>query len=467
MAQDSHKIKVSFNGDMTQAFIVVPYLTESGPLKKPYNLTDARNALKIAGVRHGIKTDVLDKIFSQGEFDKEVLIAEGRLPVHGEPGKLEIYFNHKRDFNPVEDKDGRVDYKDVNYLISVKKGDALCTIKQPTEGIPGETVSGKVLEAKQGGERTLPQGKNVEPDEKDPDTLVAAEDGCVNYNVAQNTIDVNPALEIKGDIDFNTGNIEFNGSLKVGGDIKSGFIVKTDGDLEVGGCIEDAEVDVGGDVMVKKGFIGRGKGHLKVAGDAVLKHAQGQNITCDGNLELGGELMHCNTKVGKSLAATSRAGGIIGGVTMVVGNVEASQLGSESYSHTDISVGVNFQLLDRIKEIEQEEENIRQNQEKVKKGMYNLARLRIKLKGNLPPEQEAMFDRLQDTSNYYPKQLETLKTEKDRIKKDIANAGVSYVKVLKTMHPGVKITIGKFSKVFKEQVDRKVIKEVRGEIVAQ
>ena len=467
MAQDSHKIKVSFNGDMTQAYIVVPYLTESGPLKTPYTINDARNALKLAGVRHGIKTDVLDKIFSQGEFDKEILIAEGRLPVHGEPGKLEIFFNYKREFNPVEDKDGRIDYKDISFLISVKKGDVLCTLKQPTDGIPGETVSGKVLEAKQGGERTLPLGKNVEPDQKDPDTLVASVDGCVNYNIAQNIIDVSPALEIKGDVDFKTGNVEFNGTLKVGGDIKSGFIVKTDGDLEVGGCIEDAEVDVGGDVMVKKGYIGRGKGHLKVAGNAVLKHAQGQNITVDGNLEMGGELMHCNTRVGKSLVASSRAGWIIGGSTMVVGNIEANQIGSESYSHTEISVGVNFQLLDRIKEIEQEEDTIRQNQEKVKKGMYNLARLRIKLKGNLPPDQEAMFDRLQDTSNYYPKQLETLKTEKERIKKEIENSGASYVKVMKTMYPGVKITIGKFSKVFTEKLERKVIKEVRGEIVPQ
>jgi uncharacterized protein (DUF342 family) len=40
----------------------------------------------------------------------------------------------------------------------------------------------------------------------------------------------------------------------IGGDVKSGFSVKTKNDVEVGGVVEDAVIEAGGNVTLKAGF---------------------------------------------------------------------------------------------------------------------------------------------------------------------------------------------------------------------
>jgi len=40
------------------------------------------------------------------------------------------------------------------------------------------------------------------------------------------TIEVSEYLEIEGDVDYNTGNIEFPGIVIIKGDVKPGFVVR-------------------------------------------------------------------------------------------------------------------------------------------------------------------------------------------------------------------------------------------------
>ena len=54
-----------------------------------------------------------------------------------------------------------------------------------------------------------------------------------------------PVLEISGDVGPATGNINFVGSM-VKGNVKSGFVITADGDVEVYGIVEAAKVEAGG-----------------------------------------------------------------------------------------------------------------------------------------------------------------------------------------------------------------------------
>ena len=287
----------------------------------------------------------------------------------------------------------------------------------------------------------------------------------MSLNKRTRKVEVQQNLEIKGDVDYSTGNIDFNGSLLVKGDIKAGFKVKVTGDLEIGGCVEDAEVEAEGSIMVKKGFLGRGKGIIRGGSDVTVKYIQGQEVICEGDLNIGGELMNGKVRVGGNVNVASRKGAIIGGVIMAQGSVETTQVGNENYTHTEIFVGSEFKLTDRLKQVAKELEQIAENQDKLKKGVYTLSRKKIVLKGQLPPEQEAMLGRMQETIKHLPEQKADLEDEKKRLKAESEQHRVAFVKVKKRLYPGVKITIGKFNRLFNEQFDGKTFREIKGDIV--
>ena len=59
-------------------------------------------------------------------------------------------------------QDGTVDYHNLDLVTNVKKGNLLAEVIPPTKGIPGKTVTGKVISAKNGKEAKLRIGKNVD-----------------------------------------------------------------------------------------------------------------------------------------------------------------------------------------------------------------------------------------------------------------------------------------------------------------
>ena len=465
MAEDLKKIKVSLRNNETEAYIKVPSPSEKGPPEKLFKHEDARKVISEAGVTTGIKEDVLEKVFAENLFDQEVLVAEAIPPEDGLDSEIEFFFKYKQKLEPSEDKDGRIDYKDVSFLTNVNKGDQLCRRHPPTPGEPGTTVTGNSIPPKAGMDHKLPIGNNTDVSSSDPDLLIASTGGSVSYDIRYHKVEVQPNLEIKGDVDYNTGNIDFIGSLLVKGDIKAGFKVKVAGDLEVGGCVEDAELQAKGDILIKKGFIGRGKGLIRCEGDVTIKYVQGQKVFCEGDLSLGGELMHCQAQVGGNVSVTSRKGVIIGGSIKAQGSVEATQIGNENYIQTEIVAGYDYIFAERLKEINDELEQIEENQEKIIKGLKALSHMKVQLKGKLQPEQAALFGRMQETLKQYPKQKTELEEEKNRLETEIEKGHEAFVQVTKRLYPGVKITIGKFHRVFNEQFDGRTFREIKGEIV--
>ncbi|MEA1996368.1 MAG: FapA family protein [Gemmatimonadota bacterium] len=465
MAEELKNIEVSIKKDGLEAYITVPFMGSGGSVESIMTSDEARAALKDEGVVFGVLEDELQRIFGESVFDEEVLVARGKEPVEGTNAKIERFFKDNKEFQPAEDNEGRIDFRDVSFLVNVAKGDKLCVRHPSSEGVDGKTVKGETVKATPGMDIKLPQGTGTEPSPEDANVLISTVDGCVEVT-GSGIIEVAPNLEIKGDVDFSTGNINFSGSLVIKGDVKSGFKVECAGNVEIGGCVEDAEIEAGGDVLIKNGFTGRGKGIIRTKGDLAVKYIQGQQVECDGSLIVGGELVHAKANVGGDVMASSRKGAIIGGELEVRGSVEATQIGNVSYTHTQIHAGSDFRLEKRMQEINEELEKIEENEKNVKKALYNLSHLKMKLNGELPPEQKEMFNRLQETISYYPKHCSELKQELGQIKEDISKDKQATVKIHKTLFPGTKITIGKFSRTFDETVQHQTLCEVKGQIVS-
>ena len=96
-------------------------------------------------------------------------------------------------------------------------------------GKGGKTVTGKYLEAKNGKDIPMPLGKNTRLAEDDL-TIVAETNGQVL--ILNNKINVEPILNIDGDVSLKTGNIMFLGNVYISGNVEDGFSVKASGNIK-------------------------------------------------------------------------------------------------------------------------------------------------------------------------------------------------------------------------------------------
>ncbi|MBN1308585.1 MAG: DUF342 domain-containing protein, partial [Chitinispirillaceae bacterium] len=214
------------------------------------------------GVRSGIlETDIATMLAlcDRGAYPAEpFVIARGIPPVNGNDGGLRYLFSTQTSLSPSINSEGHADYKSVNIVNSVKSQQELVALVPPTPGSDGSDVLGNTIPAEPGSAVKLPQGPHTAVDPQNPGLLRAEVDGIVR--LSGGLVEVSEGFVVPGDVDFSTGNINYNKSVIVNGDVKAGFEVHCGGDLQVNGTIEDSRVIVGGNVLCKYGFVGQSKG---------------------------------------------------------------------------------------------------------------------------------------------------------------------------------------------------------------
>ena len=91
--------------------------------------------------------------------------------------------------------------------------------------------------------------------------------------VDERKISVIPVIEVNGDVDLSTGNIEFVGNVIVRGSVQTGFFVKAGGDVEITGTVSGGIVE-GKDVVIRMGIIGMQNGYVSAVQDLQAKFIQ-------------------------------------------------------------------------------------------------------------------------------------------------------------------------------------------------
>ncbi|EWH12129.1 hypothetical protein DS2_00360 [Catenovulum agarivorans DS-2] len=214
------------------------------------------------GVTMGVNKAEVEKISLAAEQSKpgQLLsadIAKGQQPVKGDDSWFEPLTKNARDriLQPQEvNETGKVDMRDLGELISVKPGDALVRRHLPTHGKPGFTVKGDALSAVPGQLIDFDIGDGTQLASHDENLLVAQAAG-LPYVTAKGAR-VDDVLELKG-VDVSTGHIDFDGGVIVNGDVAEGMRLKAKGNVTINGFVENALIEVDGDVTVLNGIIGR------------------------------------------------------------------------------------------------------------------------------------------------------------------------------------------------------------------
>jgi len=226
--------------------------------------------------------------------------------------------------------DETVDLHEVSQFINVRAGQALCVV--PASPKDGCSVLGQTLAAPP---CPLQLGERVAIDEKSSSRVVALQPGCVKF--VGGRLSVEQHLEIPGDLNFKTGNIDFSGDVTVHGNVLDGFHIKSAKNIVIDGSVGMSTVEAGGNLTIKGGVNGGHKGKLVSGGDLQAHYLHMVSVECSGEVMVDVEC-HDSMVLAMGSVTVSR-GGIIGGNVMAGTDVSAGFLGAEMCVPTTVHAG--------------------------------------------------------------------------------------------------------------------------------
>jgi hypothetical protein len=313
-----------------------------------------RDIMNVQGIRFGIDENRIAQVIGDAEASKkaqkDVCIASGRPPVPGANGSVEYLFsndNQGADFKILAD--GRIDYHHSQNIVMAKKDQMLARLIAPTQGRAGVNVLGKEVPAISGAPAVLAAGEGVRA-EKGATEFYATINGSIIVNGS--VIEVVNTYVVDGDVDFSTGNIQFNGNVLINGNVPDGFEVKAEGDIIVAKIVESARLEAGRDIVIKGGVQGKGRGLISAGRDIKVGYAQNARLEAQGNVYIGNFAINSYVFTSKNLVMLEKRGSVIGGEVFAQRGIDVRVLGSENGVKTSAEAGTNYLILRRISELD-------------------------------------------------------------------------------------------------------------------
>ena len=428
---------VEISTDEMQAFLKVTAPGEGGCdiAYETYILT-----LKNNRVAHGIKEEYLKNFVDQPIHGERVEIAVGTPPADGKDAYIQYHF--ETDLTKArlrEGSNGRVDFKELNIIQNVVANQPLAKKIPPQKGVPGRTVTGKTLPAKDGKETTLPIGTNVHV-APDNETILSDMNGqVVTFN---GLINVEPVLTVEGDVNLKTGNIIFLGTVVVTGNVEDGFSVKAAGNIEVNGTVARADLDAEGDIIIHQGINGKGGGMIKAGKSLWARFIQNANIKAGDMVVASDGIINSQVDAYNRIICQGKRASIMGGRLRASEEINAKVLGNPtSGTETICEVGFDPKSKEELDRLHETKVVVEKQLEEIKLNMQTLINIKQQRK-TLPEDKEAFLQEMMDKRNQL---LEEMKKTEEGIK-----AVQEFLNNLKTrgkvsasskVYPGVKVVI--------------------------
>jgi len=389
-----------------------------GDLSADMIIAFLKNNRVIAGINEARIRDFQDNPV----YRENYLVAEGIKPQDGADAK--IIYNFETDRTKVrlkETSSGKVDFKDLNLVQNVVEGQPLAQKVPAERGKGGKTVTGKYLEARNGKDIPLPLGKNTKLAE-DGATIVAEMNGQVL--ILNNKINVEPVLNITGDVSLKTGNIMFLGTVFISGNVEDGFSVKASGNIEVKGTVGKSELDAEGDIVVSQGIAGKGEGFVRAGKTIWSKFIENTRVEAGEFVIVSDGIINSQVSANRKILCQGKRAAIIGGVLNAAEEIHAKTLGSfGGASETVLNVGFDPRSKDRLDTLLSNKQTAERQLEEVQLNFNTLLNLK-KQRKDFPEDKEAALKK-------YGERQYILQSEIEEIDAEVAHIQ-EYLNTLKT-----------------------------------
>ncbi|MCP4116550.1 MAG: DUF342 domain-containing protein [Desulfobacteraceae bacterium] len=331
------------------------YLLKTDEFDDSITAQDIQDMLSEKHIIFGVvDTTLIDGfIKSSGFKTKPFRIAKGIQPKKGADATIKYFFDTDSLKVGEISSTGEMDFKERGEIPKVPAGEVLAEKIPPVEALDGRNVFGEVFALPPAKDLKMKYGKGARLSE-DGLKLVAQLDGQPKLSWS-GVVTVLDEYTANGDVDYETGHIDYKGNVKIKGCVQSGFkvtgesiraeeihggIIHAEGDLSISGGINDAVIYAKGNVWAK--FIHKSK------------------ILCMGDIYTTKEIVESNIE--NSGACIINQGKIIASEITSKMGIYAGDVGTDRAKPAKLKVGVDIFVL---KELEKLKTAIAQSRKKL------------------------------------------------------------------------------------------------------
>lgn len=411
-------------------------------------------------IKFGINKAIIEKQIKSPEYFKNVVIAQGKKPVQGSDGVITYHFNRDRQGKPRLNQDGTVDFHHLDNIVSVVKDTVLATITPADKGIPGQNIYGNIIKPEKVEHVYFKYAKNIHISE-DGLKLISDVDGHVTLE--DDKVSVSNVFEVPSDVDASTGDIEFNGSVLIKGNVRTGFVVNATGNIEVLGVVEGAVLNSGEDIVLQRGVQGMNRCIITAGGNLISKFIESANVNVNGTVNAE-SIFNSKVAAKGDVVVSGKGGSIIGGDVRATSLVEAAVIGTAMGVATSVEVGIDPSVRDRIKEIDI---MIKEKNAEIQKLSRLLELFTQKLSmGKLENEKIPMIAQFDAAIKQNKEEIENLMNESIQKEQDLSDNINARIKVVKDIHPGTKVTIAGDFVILQDKQTHCIFEKKDGEITS-
>ena len=414
--------------------------------------------LEVKGVKYGIDEKAIRTFFMKPDYCTDIVVASGKEVKQGTSAWIEYYFQTELNARPELNEDGSVNFFNLNTYTRCKQGDILARLHPEVKGEPGMTVFGEPIKPAEVKRRILKYGRNITASE---DGMVITSDVDGHVSLVDGKVFVSNVMELDN-VGPATGNIDYEGSVVVLGNILENFSVKAGGNVDVKGVVEGAFVEAGGDIIIARGMKGMGKGQIKAGQNIIAKFIENASVEAKGYVETE-SILHSTVLAGTDVSVMGKHGFITGGRVCAKNLVRVKTLGSDMGADTIIEVGADPNAKLRIQQLEKKMTDCKKKIAQNKPILENFA---AKMKKGVPPslDQKMYIQTVMTEDKEAKENLAAYQEEYDELEDDLSASVASVVEVSGDVYAGTKICISDVSMVVKNTMTYCKFKKMDGDV---
>jgi uncharacterized protein (DUF342 family) len=370
-------IKLQVSGDFMSAFIF-----KTDHFNPDLSVMELKDILFEKDIIAGIVVDEMIEGFikSSGFKTKSFRVAKGTKPIQGKDAKLEFFFNTDYLKAGGLDAEGNIDFKERGAIPHVEEDTVLAEKTPMVESQQGQNIYGEEVEALPSIDISLRFGTGAKLSEDEMKVLAVVR-GYPKYSMG-GVIYVHNEYTSAGDVDYETGHINYDGNVNIKGCIKAGFKVKGNDikTIELDGGIVEAE----GDVVVEGGI---NEGKIYARGNVYAKFIHNSEICCMGNVHVDKEIVE--SKIESSGSCVIESGKLISSEVVAKMGVSAKHIGTQMASPNVIKVGQDIfmekelkknktgiiDLKEKLEELQEKKETLKEQNDELQKQITKLAHI--------------------------------------------------------------------------------------------
>lgn len=391
------------------------------------------HALNAEGVTEGILEDEIEKAIEGKRYHETIVAAKGRKARRGADGWYELFFDTNVDRTPRILEDGSVDYQNIRWYEIVEEGQKIAYYHDAEYGTDGCTVTGKVIKAKKGHEKSILTGKGFVRLE-DGRTYQAAVSGKIEQ-LQEHRIEIT-RLCVLEEVTLATGNIDFDGCIYIRGNVGSGVTISATEDVIINGSAEAAVIKCRGEILLRQGINGGGNGYIEAGKKVTGKFLEAVKVVSGGDI-CANYCLNCDMFAEGSILVHGAKGLLAGGTAQAVREIRASNVGNRAKISTTLRLGVYDAILNELKQVE------KQLAEKDKESLI-LQNAYYDFQRKYPPEVRntmEMFLKIENAIYTVELQKKTISGKKEELERNIAAMAGGKAVISGTLYEGTTIII--------------------------